>query len=80
MDDEDEEGVYKVEKILKCEKNGKKNQAYPQDIMVFEVQWVGYTAAETTWEPKENLMGAAGEYISSMYGEACVIYLTFSEI
>jgi len=78
--DEDEEGVYNVKKILKCEKNGNKNPEYSPDIMVFKVQWVGYPATETTWEPKENLIGAAGEYISSMFGEACVIYLIFSEI
>ena len=78
--DQDKEGVYNVKKILKCEKNGNKNPQYSPDIMVFEVEWVGYPAAETTWEPKENLIGAAGEYISSMFGEACVIYLIFSEI
>jgi hypothetical protein len=78
--DEDEEGVYKVQKILKCEKNGDKNTNYSPDIMVFKVQWVGYSADDTSWEPKENLNSATGEYISCMYGEGCVIYLTFSEI
>ena len=72
---EDEEGDYKVNKILKCDKNGNKNPLYSQDIMVFEVHWVGYSATDTTWEPKENLDSASGEYTSSLCMVKLVLYI-----
>ena len=51
----DSEGVpiYEVEKILNHRWNGRRKR------FEWRVKWVGYPDSENTWEPLENLVGAA---------------------
>jgi len=59
---EQDDSVYRVEKIVSGEKRGR--------IRYFLIKWEGYPEEENTWEPERNLLGASVKRMVAAYKKA----------
>lgn len=57
-----QDGVYKVEKILKVS-TGRKGKKH------YLIKWLGYSDADNSWEPKENITEVCPELIDEFEAE-----------